>query len=98
MSDALPPVLVESADGAIAATPIADPPRFTVALLRDVPDGAAVALFIGDLAYVEPTAARLNSGEDKAAWWIWCTADLRLRDRHEDDAPCIVDTRPEVTP
>lgn len=98
---AAPPVLVESADGAIAATPIADPLRFHVALLRDVPDGARVAPF-SDALDAAGAERRLNSGNKTTNHYMWIVLDAASRrdvaGTRGDRMPCIVDTRPEVTP
>lgn len=92
-----PPVLVESADGAVAATPIDDAPRFRVALLRDVANGAWVAPFrTEDMAH--GAVALLAYGHVGTGYYGWLTVDSEMRAEEEDDTPCIVDTRPEVTP
>ena len=91
-----PPVLVESADGAVAATPIDDAPRFRVALLRDVPDGARVAPFPSDNDDHETAADSLNVGRALPRDFYWDTAAV-CRDGHGPTTPCIVDSRPEAT-
>ena len=91
-----PPVVVESADGAVAATPIDDAPRFRVALLRDVPDGARVAPFPSDNDDHETAADSLNVGRALPRDFYWDTAAV-CRDGHGPTTPCIVDSRPEAT-
>ena len=97
-----PPVLVESADGAIAATPIADPPRFHVALLRDVPDGARVAPFLSVDGDAMPIAVEvcgiLNASRSVRGGYAWHLVTADYRESMGAGTPCIVDTRPEVTP
>lgn len=97
-----PPVVVESADGAVAATPIDDAPRFYVSLLRDVPDGARVAPFLsvdGDAMPIAVEACRiLNAVRSARSDYAWHLVTADYRESMGDDTPCIVDTRPEVTP
>lgn len=70
-------------------------PRFTVALLRDVPNGARVAaMAVGFDEHTAETAARLNRGERHTLRYSWLTVDREMRAEHDDDTPCIVDNKP----